>query len=432
MHNAKRAIPAWSWSFATNVVNLCFGICTGVLVARLLGPSARGELAEVQYWAGAVAAFGICSLPSALSHFVARRNFGPSLPASALAVATILSIISLVVGLIVLMVFSDPGLRLLAALYLAAFVPANFLALTLSAIDHGNQNFVRYNVLRLLPQALYLFGILLLWLQDRLSVAALLAVLWFGTLAVCLARICSFRRTVFARPRIDEMTSLWRTGLSFHATAFAGIFFQNADRMICLLYFSHADLGRYAVATTIAGAGLGVVSSATSIVLFPKLSASNDLQTHRHLIRNALGSSVIIAVGINATAAALIPFALPLLFGSAFADAVPVAVILCFSQIPMSFVQIATVALRGLDDWRAGPYAQAAATAVFLPAAYALVPTHGLSGLALALMLSQISASLLLLCRLRTRVGLGFSAFLLPDPQWISSLLAGYRAATWR
>lgn len=432
MHNVKRAIPAWSWSFATNLVNLCFGICTGVLVARLLGPAARGELAEVQYWAGAVAAFGICSLPSALSHFVARRNFGSSLPASALAVSIALSIISVVAGLFVLMFFSDPGLQLIAALYLAAFVPANFLALTLSAIDHGNQNFVRYNIFRLLPQSLYLSGILLLWLQGWLSVATLLAVLWFGTLAVCLARICLFRRSVCVWPRFNEAASLWRTGISFHATAFAGILFQNADRMICLLYFSHADLGRYAVATTIAGAGLGVVSSATSIVLFPKLSASKDLQTHRHLIRNALGSSVVIAVAINTTAAALMPFALPLLFGSAFADAIPVAVILCFSQVPMSFVQIATVALRGLDDWRAGPYAQAAATVVFLPAAYTLVPSHGLSGLALALMFSQISASLLLLSRLRTRVGMGVTAFLLPDPRWVSSLLSEYRAATCR
>lgn len=415
-----KSIPAWSGSVATNVVNLAFGVATGILAARLLGPQARGELAEIQFWAGAIAGLGICSLPSALSYYIARdQGSASSMAGSALTSAVALSAISLIGGLVLVAFAVGPEQRNLQILYLLAFLPANFIALTLVAIDHGRQDFARYNLFRLLPQATYLAGMLVLWQQSALSVPTLLVASWLGTALVCAGRWRLIRPGAINLPRLSEMAALLKTGIEFHATAFAGILFQNADRAICITYFSHADLGRYAVALALSGAGLGVVSSATSIVIFPKLAAAQSFAARRHLIRNALGASCIVALLINTSIALAIPLLLPFLFGQDYAEAVPAAILLCIAQIPMCFVQTATVALRALDDWRAGPYAQMTALAVFVPSAATLIPNLGLAGIAASLMLSQIAASILLLRRLQICIGLGVVQCLTPEFRWI-------------
>jgi O-antigen/teichoic acid export membrane protein len=390
-------------------------------VARLLGPGPRGELAEVQFWAGAVAALGICSLPSTLSFFIARKENQASLAGSAFVLATALAFVSVLVGLILLNFAVDPALRNLAMLYLAFFVPANFIGLTLVAIDHGNQNFARYNTFRLLPQATYLSCILLLWHYDVLSIPMLLAASWLGTFFVCLGRWRLAKPNAGSTPNRKQIGKLLRTGLTYHTTAFAGILFQNADRFLCVTHFSHEDLGRYAVALTVSGAGLGLVSSATSIVLFPKLAAENGTAARRHLIRNALGASCVIALITNTTLALILPVLLPVLFGKAFAEAVPVAMLLCFAQIPASFVQTSTIALRALDDWRAGPYAQILGLFVFAPSAFALAPRFDLDGIAISLLISQAAAANLLLRRMQSSIGLKPFECLTPEMSWVAS-----------
>lgn len=414
-----KSLPAWSGSLATNVVNLGFGIATGVLAARMLGPHARGELAETQFWAGAIAGVGICSLPSALSFFIARDQNRTSMAGSALASAAALAALSVLGGLVVVNFATGTEQRDMQMLYLIFFLPANFIALTLVAIDHGRQDFARYNLFRLLPQATYLAGMLVLWQQSALTVPTLLAASWLGTALVCLGRWRLVRNSGVSIPNVRDMAALLRTGLEFHATAFAGILFQNADRVICIAYFTHADLGRYAVALALSGAGLGIVSSATSIVLFPKLAAAQSFAARRHLARNALGASCMIALTINACIALSIPLLLPFLFGEEYEAAVPVAMLLCLAQIPMCFVQTATVALRALDDWRAGPYAQLSALIVFVPSAAILIPRFGLNGIAASLMFSQMAATALLLRRLQICIGLGVVQCITPDFRWV-------------
>lgn len=168
---------------------------------------------------------------------------------------------------------------------------------------------------------------------TKRAVPTLLAASWLGTALVCAGRWRLIRPGAINIPRLSEMATLLKTGIEFHATAFAGILFQNADRAICITYFSHADLGRYAVALALSGAGLGVVSSATSIVIFPKLAAAQSFAARRHLIRNALGASCIVALLINASIALAIPLLLPFLFGQDYAEAVPAAILLCIAQI---------------------------------------------------------------------------------------------------
>lgn len=410
---------AWLISAGSNSLNIAFGIATGVLVARLMGPEGRGELAEVLYWAGLIASLGICALPAAVTNRIARGDATDQTSVSALLLAFLLAGGSVIVGIFFVLLFASENLAALTALYVALFVPVNFAGLVMLGIDHGHQRFVRYNILRLMPQGIYLLGAVALWVAGSLTLSGLLMALWLGSTLVALIRLSASWRDLGLTPSNLEIRSLACKGLSYHTNALAGIAFQNADRLILIVLFTHVDLGFYAVALTLSAAGLGIVSTATATVLFPKLSGAKAPEVQRAQARNALGATFLLSLGINGAMALAAPLILPLLFGPTFAPAVPLAIVLCLAQVPASMAQLSIVALRAVDDWRAGPYSQLLALAIFLPAAFALGSQFDTLGVALALIGAHLGAVVLLMFRLRASFDLQFSAFLLPEAAWM-------------
>lgn len=419
-----KAHTAWTCSAGASGANLVVGLCTGVLVARLLGPIGRGELAEVIYWSSLIAGLGLFSIPTALTFSLAQKKTDPADPVNAFAIVAILAVLSIAFGGLLILLVGDTNLRDLALIYLAAFLPVNFLSLTLMAMDHGAQRFIRYNIFRLIPPVTYLLGILFLWWQAEISVATLLMASWLGTFIVCVSWIASCNREFVGRPRIVEMWKLFRTGAKYHTTTIAGTLYQGIDRFVLIALFTHAELGLYAVALTASSAGLGIVSSATSTVLFPKMAAAEGMATHRSHVCNALGVSTILALLTNVTIAAAIPFLVPLLFGPAFVDAVPAAVLLCLAQIPAGVVEMAIVALRGLGDWRAGPHSQLLALVVMVPSAVCLALLFGIAGLAIAFGASQTAVACFLLYRLSRRLRISIVECLTPDRAWLEGYIA--------
>jgi O-antigen/teichoic acid export membrane protein len=424
-----KTLSAWSWSVGASFANLSFGIVTGIFVARLLGPEGRGELAEVVYWAGLVTALGACSISTALTYILARRKGHASTTASAAALSLILAIIAVSAGALLSLPFVDPKLRGLTLAYLCVLVPANFVGLTLIGVDQASFRFLRYNILRVLPSFTYLAGIGILWFFFQANVTTLLAASCAGSVIVCILALINNRHELATLPRLDEMWTLLRTGIQHHTSAFALMLFQNADRFLIILYFTHTDLGLYAVALSLSSAGVGIVSNGTSIVLFPKLAATADAAHRRFQLRNGLGASVVAAVFINLSIAAITPILLPFLFGDRFAGAVPLAILLCLAQIPATFAYVGFIGLRALGDWRAGPNCQLLALAAFLPAAACFTWLFGLAGVALAVILGHLTSAIYVLHRLRSSVGLSVTECLLPEKDWTLSVARRFNLA---
>jgi O-antigen/teichoic acid export membrane protein len=417
------ATRAWVGSAAVNLVNLGTGVATGVLAARLLMPEGRGELAEVIFWSGLAASLGICSMPAALTMGLSRDRSDRTLAANALLLAALLSVVTVAAAWVVISLTVPPHLRWLVLAYTAAFVPLNLLSLTLLGIDHGNQNFTRYNLFRLLPQAVYLVAILGLLAAGQISVTTLVAATWLGTLVVFALRASLLGRDIRWRFDPHKIWALLRTGLSYHTAALTGLLFQQADRFVLVGWFDHGDLGLYAVAMTLSGAGIGIVSGATAIVLFPKLAAATDPAVRHRQISLAMGTTLFLATAINGALAAAVPWLLPLLFGPAFVGAVPVTLILCLAQIPASYVAVATLALRAVDDWRAAPYAHLWALGGFTLVMPLLIESHTLHGVALAILAGHIVSMMWVVTRLRARTGLDRAACLLPSPATVVTFL---------
>ena len=60
-------------TFATNMVLTGLAVATGILTARLLGPSGEGELAAIQTWPFLLGTLAKLGLPEALVYFISRQ-----------------------------------------------------------------------------------------------------------------------------------------------------------------------------------------------------------------------------------------------------------------------------------------------------------------------------------------------------------------------
>jgi O-antigen/teichoic acid export membrane protein len=413
------AFKSWIESFGTNVAGLVIGAVTGVLVARILGPEARGVLAEVLFWGGLVASLGLCSLPSALTHGVARAAKDRALPANAICLVLVLAIGTAMAFSALAPFILESDVRWLVLVFVLSFVPVNFLGQTLASIDRGRQNFSRFNRLRLIPQVTYFLLLLVLWAAGIADVRNLVVANWLGAFALVLARLRPMLRETQWQIGFSKLLSLTKASLRFHSSALVGILFQHADRLAIIVLFGSADLGYYAVAMTFAGAGLGAISQATNVILLPKLATTFSPADRSRKLGTALGANFSIALAMNLILAVLALWAIPFLFGADFAPATAVAVILCLAQIPRGFISVAIIGLRAIDDWQAGPLCHAVGLIAFAVGCSIVGADLGISGIAGALLCANAAAMAWMIYRVWRKIGLSPSTCLVPPREFV-------------
>lgn len=399
---------AWLGTSATNGAILLCGLATGILSARLLAPDGRGALAAVLFWPHLITSLGLLSLPSAM---IFRRG-RPDADRAALAatgawLALGLSAIGALVGYLVLpFLLRDSSAGSLAQVYLLAFVPFNFLALALLALDQGDMRFARYNLMRLLPPGIYLVGLLALCALGAVSVASLVWASWLGTAVTALARLYHSRDALRIWPSPSEARRLLAFGARLHGAALLAVLLAGADRFVVITFWDDASLGLYVVAWTLATAGLNVITGAFNVLLLPRLAEARDAQAQRRIMGETLRYvSLLLTVGTTVLFL-LCPWLLPFLFGDAYMSAVGICLMLLVAYLPMALRQVIVHGLSGTGDWRPRILAQALALVTFVVVVWPLAALLGLLGIPTALLIADSVALAYLLVFLRRQLDL--------------------------
>jgi O-antigen/teichoic acid export membrane protein len=409
---------AWLGTVAANAAILVSGMATGILAARLLGPADRGLLAAVMMWPQTIAGLATLSLGEAL---IARRATVAGGPegsvVSALCVAFGAACLALPIGIEVLpsLLGEERASVLgLATLYFVAFLPLSAIGTVLVGLDQAERRFTRLNFARLGPSWFYLGGIGLLWLADAVSVATLVAAAWLGAALTTVIQIHLARRDVVLRPDLAEIRALLALGARFHAGAVLALFAGQADRMLLLLMFDDATIGHYVVAWTFASSGLATVTHAVSFVLLPVLAAEPDRTRARALLTTGLRRTALFLYLGVAASLAVTPLLLPLLFGAAFADAVPAAMLLLLTTVPLTLRQTVVRCLRAFAEARIAVTSELAALLAFLLLAGPLAWAFGANGIAAATIAGNLAGLVLCARHLANAHGIAASAWLAP------------------
>ncbi len=405
---------------ATGVIQVA-NVATGILAARLLLPEGRGELAEIMLWAGLLAEFGSLGLYDALLYRAATGAAKPrSLFAAVSALSLTLSLVLVAVAWVVLpYAFGAAHGELIrtAQIYTTAYLPAYFGALLLGGLFQGQLDMLTWNVVRCLVPLGYLAAIAILWasvgpLVQGFAAANVAAHL----LAVAVGLVLVIRAGWFSiSPEIAVMRGLFAYGIRVYLGDVLQALRLRLDQATVALWLSSSELGFYVVALTIANAPQ-IVSSTIAYVAFPKISQAGSEGARRDVFGRYLRLSLAASVAIALTLLILVPWVIPLLFGAAFAPAVPICAVLLVGLVPYTLKLMYMQALKAWDHPLAVSRAETAGLLLAAVALVALVPTYGLIGAATALAITQLFTAFAMGYLFHARSGAPVLAMLIPGP----------------
>ena len=359
----------------------------GVLLARRLGPTARGEYAAITAWLDVAVIIGQCGQPAALCFHVARDpQRARQYVATSRSFMLVASAIVLVAGglLAPVLAHGNPpvadGYRIACGAGVVALAGTAYVS-SLQAWDLH-----RWNVVRVGQPLLSLIAITGLWALRLLTLQSALIVLAVTlSLQSFYAYICC-RRGGLA-PGTSE-TALFRPLAGYGLTQLAALAPMTFNAQLGQLVLSQtvlpADLGRYAIAVSLTLLPMPVVS-AIGNVAFPRLAALDLVtETSRRLQLIAVIGSAGIAAAILLPLGAVAYWMVPLILGPGYRGVVPLFWVLMPGGIFSACGQVVADLLRGGGNLAAVAWSQGPAAISLVVLLVALLPVAGVMGAAVA------------------------------------------------
>ena len=359
----------------------------GVLVARALGPTLRGEYAAITAWSGVALSVGSMGLPAALCFYVARE------PQRARAYVATSRMMMLATGALALgagmllapaLAHGHPaavaGYRIVFGASILAFVGASY-TYSLQARD-----LQQWNRARLGPPMLGLITLGVLWLLRLLTLESALTVLALTMLLQLGWSYWSCRRAGLAPGGADArlVRPLAAYGVAQIAALTPSVINSQLDQLVLSQMVPAADLGRYAVAVSLSLLPIPLVG-AIGQVGFPWLAAQRAVTSAtRRLQRIAVLASVGLSAGLLVPFAVVAYWLVPLVLGAGYRGAVPLIWILTPGAICLACSQVVGDLLRGRKRPIVVAWAQSLAAAFTVGLLIALVPIVGVYGAAIA------------------------------------------------
>jgi len=206
----------------------------------------------------------------------------------------------------------------------------------------------------------------------------------------------------------------------------AGILNLQLDQILMATWLPSEMLGLYTISAAWSGL-LAPVFGALGSVIFPQLAAAEDADVRRGLIGRSLRAAMLVVVLLGLGLAAVTPVLLPLLFGQAFARAVPAALILIAGGMILSMNTVFGEILRGVGAPRWPLLSQLAALPVTVVLLITLLPRWSLVGAGLSSVAAYLTAAIVCVVGIRRWSGLSSRTLLVPTTAEVSMLTSTVR-----
>jgi len=408
-------------------------LVSGMLAARLLGPTGRGELAAIQTWAAFMSIFAMLGMPEALVYFSARDPSRAGTYASSAALLSLLGCIPILGLAYLAMPFLLPAqsraVVLEARIYLLlAGVASAIGQVPLNAL-RGVGEFIVWNVLRVIGTVCVIVPLILAWAFNHTTAefVANLNLIFFGAVFAGIVLLTLYRKV--PGPYRPE-PGLWKPMIAFGLPSVVTVVPYNLnlrlDQMLMAAIFAPALLGIYVVAVAWA-AIMSPVFQAIGIVLFPHIASHATRSEQVPVLTRVLRLGVPLALLSAGVLALVTPWGLPLVFGSRFAASNASAVVLVFAGAVLGINQILGEGLRGLGAPKAVMWSELGGLAVTLASLAMLLKPMGIMGAAVASLLGYGTVAIQLLYWTRRLTGCSLSEMLLLRGSDMVDVLDGAR-----
>lgn len=278
-----------------------------------------------------------------------------------------------------------PGTSKDLALFASLLLPMMLLGAWSSSLVQGHRNYQAYNKIMLVQPAVFCLAVLFLYAVGAVTVFSVLSCYLLSQLSLWV--VSETRINTFGKPATGAGQSLaasMRYGLKAHLSNI--ITFLNY-RMA--LYFVSLLLGAEAAGTYVLSIQLAetlwLVSGAASQVVFPESAAHSKSPAElRKMIRKIAGTVFQVTVAGALVAAAAAPFAIPWIFGQAYAGAVVPFIILLPGIVMWSYMSVLSNSLAGMGRQKINVLSALLCLTATVLGNLVAIPRFGVHGAALA------------------------------------------------
>lgn len=383
----------------SNYAVLALGTVNGVLVARLLGPAARGELALVLAWLGIAFVVGELGQSAAVAYFTAKapgraREVRRRARRLMLGGGTLAGL--LVVGFAVFW-SSALNLRGMSTAVLLSLLLINAVGAP-SVYSLQATSLRAWSLVRFSQVAAYTALLVLLWGADRVDLGTvLLAYVLSFVVQIALAAMWTRPREEPGLPTLGD-GPLLRFGANTMLGAVPLTMMTHSDRLILGAHSSTTEVGQYAIAVSWVSLVLPFASAMGSVRFMSIARMGGGSAERSGYLR--VGGAIVAGLLVSGASA---PWVVPTLFGEEYLSAAWLSWWLLPAAFFQALNQVLSDEMRG--HGRLGVIAGAAWVGLisFLVAAPFLA-WAGAEGVALAIGLGQ-GVMLLMLVRAKRHAG---------------------------
>jgi len=397
----------------TNVGTLVIGLVNSVVLARILEPTGRGELAAVLLWPGLLTYLASLGLMEAILFEAALPSARPgAILGNGLALATLQSAVAVPLGYVVMPLLLasqrdevvDYGRRFLL------IVPISLVTQYAISMLQGQLRFGSVNLLRLVIPIGYLASTLVLVAIDRLTIPAVVVThLSLNSLAMGIALGLLLwqpdRISLSVEPGLAR--TMVRYGLKVHVGSISSLSNVRLDQLLMAAWSPAAQLGIYAAAVGAAGV-TQTVSHAVRTVLTPQITRETDRGRQVILLESVFRRYWWFTLAITPVFGLALWWALPLVYGESFRPAVWTAEVLLLGTLSLGAKEVLAAGARALDQPWMSSRAEVVGLVVTLVLLPILLPTMGILGAAVASLAAYTTALVVLAISLRRGYAVSF------------------------
>jgi len=394
-------------------LTLVVNVGTGVITARVLGPTGRGEFAAVSLWLLIPPMLAVSGLHNSVIYLTGREPKEANSVAAAGLIAATLAFLPIAATCFVLLPW-------LMHSYRPEIVGLARLILVLSIVNVWSvmsrqgllavKNFRAYNIAGFGMAFLYLVLLLGLVILGAISPRSAALAPWAGTTIAVMLTVQQLVKNWHWRALrpLSRMQALLRYGMKAAPSDVVTVLNSTSDRLVLVALVPAAEFGVYAVAVSFARL-LYVVQTAVSTVMLADLAGKTPREMEIFVHRTFRLLLWLLVVGC-ATLYLFDTQLLSAVYGSEFAQAAPAFRILLFEGAVTCISQMLIQAYLAAEKPSLPSLLQVVSFSLGLAGMIALAPIYGAIGAASALAAASTLRFVLLLANLH-RIGLR-----LPNP----------------
>ena len=370
-------------------------VISGILVARALGPEKRGYLALLVVFPVILSQLGSLGLPQAATYFIAMNRDDAHVIYNRLKMPIFVQVFVLVIIhliIVSLYIHSEPRDVIIAGYLSLAVIPGMIAQQYGLAALQGCQMYRSFNILRLMPATIYAILILSIFLA-KVALLPSIAFVWVcscvmaGLSTVYFVKYRVFRLTAYKnRAGSPSLLKMFKFGLKGLIGTVSPIQDFRLDQLVAGLFLSPMALGLYVVGQAFTNL-VRFISQSAGMVEYPAVASNVSTTTAKQMIwRFFIGVSLMNGLVVLALMA-MMSILVPLFFGKAFFEAIPIARLLLLGAYFESLRRILVEGMRGMGKPEISTWAELSMYPLFAILAPIFMIHYGLIGLASAVII---------------------------------------------